>query len=286
MAFVNCEDMLNQAVKEGYAVPQFNINSLEWCKTVLETCESVKSPVILGTAMKAAQFMAGYRTMRGMVEAMLEDLHITVPVALHLDHGSYEACLDCINAGYTSVMFDGSKLPFEENLSQTRKLSELCRQKGISLEAEAGAIGADSKDAAGEHAVPEECTKLGSAGITMLAAGIGNIHGRYPENWKGLDWDLLQRIREGTGNLPLVLHGGSGIPDEMIRKAISLGVGKININTECQIAFMEGAREYFAQNRDQEPKGYFVRNLFAEALDQVRPVLLQKIEVFGCAGRG
>lgn len=286
MPLVNCEEMLKLAVKEHYAVPQFNINSLEWCKTVLETCEAMKSPVILGTAMKAAEFMAGYRTMNAMVRAMMEELAITVPVALHLDHGTYEACLECIDAGYTSVMFDGSKLPFEENLARTRELSKICRDRGISLEAETGIIGDGSQKTSGECADPEECRRLAEAQITMLAAGIGNIHGTYPPDWGGLRWDVLRQMKEKTGNIPLVLHGGSGIPEDMLKKAISLGVGKININTECQIAFMEGAREYFRQNRDLEPKGYFVRNLFAQGLDCMKPVLAQKITAFGCAGKG
>lgn len=286
MALVSCDEMLHQAVKGGYAVPQFNINSLEWCKTVLETCESLKSPVILGTAMKAAQFMAGYRTVHAMAEAMIKDLQITVPVSLHLDHGTFEACLDCIHAGYTSVMFDGSNLPFHINLSQTRELSKLCRKKGISLEAEAGTIGGGSEEAPGEYAVPEECMELAGAGITMLAAGIGNIHGNYPDNWTGLDWEVLQQIKHKTGSLPLVLHGGSGIPEEMLKKSISLGVSKININTECQTAFMEGAKNYFNQGHDLEPKGYFVRNMFSSALEYVKPVLIQKIHIFGSAGKG
>lgn len=285
MKLENCNAMLTKAVDGHYAVPQFNINGLEWCKGVLEVCQELRSPVILGTAMPAVAAMGGYRTVVNLVNGLLEDMDITVPVALHLDHGDYDTCLTCLMAGYSSVMFDGSKLPFEENLDKTRRLTALCRAKGVSVEAEAGAVGAAGLGA-GECADPLECRELAGAGITMLAAGIGNIHGVYPQDWTGLNWEVLSAVRAQTGNLPLVLHGGSGIPEEMLRRAISLGVGKININTECQLAFMAGAREYFEAGRDREEKGYFVRRLTGAGVEAMKPVLRKKIQQFGCAGKG
>lgn len=285
MSLVNCREMTWRALEEGYAVPQFNINGLEWCKTVLEVCQQEVSPVILGTAMAAVKSLGGYRTVVGMVHGLLEDLNITVPVALHLDHGSYEACLLCLKAGYSSVMFDGSKLPFEENLMKTRELAERCRQQDVSLEAEVGAIGR-TETGTGECADPLECARIAQEGITMLAAGIGNIHGVYPPNWKGLAWKTLEEIGDKVDGIPLVLHGGSGIPEDMITKAISMGVGKININTECQIAYMAGARAYFEQEMDRKEKGYFARNLTTAALEHIQPILKEKIALFGCGGKG
>ncbi|MBC8536413.1 class II fructose-bisphosphate aldolase [Feifania hominis] len=288
MRLVNCSEMLCRAVAGHYAVPQFNINGLEWCKGVLEICQQLRSPVILGTAMPAVKAMGGYRTVRKLVGGLLEDLDITVAVALHLDHGDYEACQLCLRAGYSSVMFDGSRLPFSENLAMTRELVTQCREAGVSVEAEVGAIGAvkGGKAGMGECADPSQCREMAAAGITMLAAGIGNIHGVYPPDWPGLSWQLLAEIKEGVGELPLVLHGGSGIPVDMLQKAIGLGVGKININTECQIAFMQGARRYFETGRDREEKGYFVRNLTAVGVEAMKPVIREKIEQFGCAGAG
>ena len=283
MKLVNCKEMTQRALAGGYAVPQFNINGLEWCKTVLEVCQAEGSPVILGTAMAAAKALGGYRTVVNMVLGLLEDLNITVPVALHLDHGSYEACLQCLDAGFSSVMFDGSKLPIEENLRLTRDLVARCAEKGASLEAEVGAIGRGG--ATGECADPDECGRIAAQGIDILAAGIGNIHGVYPDDWQGLAWDVLERIRCQVGQVPLVLHGGSGIPEDMIKRAISMGVGKININTECQIAYMAGCREYFAQGKDRQEKGYFARNLTAAGLVEIEPVLREKIALFGCANR-
>lgn len=287
MKTVNCSEMLTKAIAGGYAVPQFNVNGLEWTKGILEVCEELRSPVILGVAMKAAEAMAGYQTVTNMVEGMLEDMHITVPVALHLDHGSYDACLACLDAGFSSVMFDGSKLPFEENVKKVEDLVERCRAAGVSLEAEVGTIGAYSGGAvsSGECADPAECEKMAQLGVTMLAAGIGNIHGIYPADWQGLNWDVLTAIKQRVGALPLVLHGGSGIPAEMLRQAITLGVGKININTECQIAFMKGVRQYFEEDRDRMEKGYFVRTMLAAGVEQMKPVLREKIRLFGCAGK-
>ena len=248
MKLVNCKQMTQRALAEGYAVPQFNINGLEWCKTVLEVCQAEGSPVILGTAMAAAKAMGGYRTVANMVQGLMEDLHITVPVALHLDHGSYEACLECLDVGFSSVMFDGSKYPIEENVRLTRELVKRCAEKDASLEAEVGAIGRSG--VSGECADPAECGRIAAEGIDILAAGIGNIHGVYPDTWQGLAWDVLEKIRDQVGQVPLVLHGGSGIPEDMIKRAISMGVGKININTECQIAYMAGCREYFFQGKE------------------------------------
>ena len=287
MKTVNCSEMLTKAIAGGYAVPQFNVSGLEWTKGILEVCEELRSPVILGVAMKAAEAMAGYQTVTNMVEGMLEDMHITVPVALHLDHGSYDACLACLDAGFSSVMFDGSKLPFEENVKKVEDLVERCRAAGVSLEAEVGTIGAYSGGAvsSGECADPAECEKMAQLGVTMLAAGIGNIHGIYPADWQGLNWDVLTAIKQRVGALPLVLHGGSGIPAEMLRQAITLGVGKININTECQIAFMKGVRQYFEEDRDRMEKGYFVRTMLAAGVEQMKPVLREKIRLFGCAGK-
>ena len=287
MKTVNCSEMLTKAIAGGYAVPQFNVHGLEWTKGILEVCEELRSPVILGVAMKAAEAMAGYQTVTNMVEGMLEDMHITVPVALHLDHGSYDACLACLDAGFSSVMFDGSKLPFEENVKKVEDLVERCRAAGVSLEAEVGTIGAHSGGAvsSGECADPAECEKMAQLGVTMLAAGIGNIHGIYPADWQGLNWDVLTAIKQRVGALPLVLHGGSGIPAEMLRQAITLGVGKININTECQIAFMKGVRQYFEEDRDRMEKGYFVRTMLTAGMEQMKPVLREKIRLFGCAGK-
>ena len=287
MKTVNCSEMLTKAIAGGYAVPQFNVNGLEWTKGILEVCEELRSPVILGVAMKAAEARAGYQTVTNMVEGMLADMHITVPVALHLDHGSYDACLACLDAGFSSVMFDGSKLPFEENVKKVEDLVERCRAAGVSLEAEVGTIGAYSGGAvsSGECADPAECEKMAQLGVTMLAAGIGNIHGIYPADWQGLNWDVLTAIKQRVGALPLVLHGGSGIPAEMLRQAITLGVGKININTECQIAFMKGVRQYFEEDRDRMEKGYFVRTMLAAGVEQMKPVLREKIRLFGCAGK-
>jgi fructose-bisphosphate aldolase class II len=288
MKLINCSEILRKAVNEHYAVPQFNVNGLEWCRTVLKVCQDEKSPVILGTAMAAVSSMGGYTTVVNFVNGLIEDLVITVPVALHLDHGNYEACIKCYEAGYTSVMFDGSKYPFEENIAKTKELVDFCAKKNITVEAEVGSVGAAHEGAftEGEIADPEECGIISKTGITMLAVGIGNIHGVYPSNWKGLNWEVLTAIKKRVGDLPLVLHGGSGIPEAMLKEAIRLGVSKININTELQIAFMNKARDYFETGKDKEEKGYFIRNLINYGLKGIEPVLREKIKLFGCAGKG
>ena len=246
MALVSAKEMLQKAKAGHYAVGQFNINNLEWTKAILLTAEECKSPVILGVSEGAGKYMTGYKTVVGMVNGMLEELNITVPVALHLDHGSYEGAKKCIEAGFSSIMFDGSHLPFEENVEKTKELVAICNEKGMSIEAEVGSIGGEEDGVVGmgECADPKECKAIADLGVTMLAAGIGNIHGKYPENWAGLQFDVLDDIQKLTGEMPLVLHGGTGIPEDMIKKAISLCVSKINVNTECQLSFAEATRKY------------------------------------------
>ena len=252
MALVSAKEMLQKAKAGHYAVGQFNINNLEWTKTILLTAEECKSPVILGVSEGAGKYMAGYKTVVGMVNGMLEELNITVPVALHLDHGSYEGAKKCIEAGFSSIMFDGSHLPFEENVEKTRELIAICREKGMSIEAEVGSIGGeeDGVIGKGECADPNECKMIADLGVDMLAAGIGNIHGKYPANWEGLSFETLDAVQQLTGKMPLVLHGGTGIPDDMIKKAISLGVAKINVNTECQLSFADATRKYIEAGKD------------------------------------
>ena len=260
---VSAKDMLNKARDGKYAVGQFNINNLEWTKAILLTAEELKSPVILGVSEGAGKYMCGYKTVVGMVNGMLEELNITVPVALHLDHGSYDGAKACIEAGFSSVMFDGSHYPIEENVEKTTELVKICEEKGLSIEAEVGSIGGeeDGVIGAGECADPDECKAIADLGVTMLAAGIGNIHGKYPENWAGLSFDTLAAVKEKVGDMPLVLHGGTGIPEDMIKKAISLGVAKINVNTECQLAFQEATRKYIEAGKDLEGKGFDPRKL-------------------------
>ena len=262
MALVSAKEMLQKAKAGHYAVGQFNINNLEWTKAILLTAEECKSPVILGVSEGAGKYMAGYKTVVGMVNGMLEELNITVPVALHLDHGSYEGAKKCIEAGFSSIMFDGSHLPFEENVEKTKELVAICNEKGMSIEAEVGSIGGEEDGVVGmgECADPQECKAIADLGVTMLAAGIGNIHGKYPENWAGLQFDVLDDIQKLTGEMPLVLHGGTGIPEDMIKKAISLGVSKINVNTECQISFAEATRKYIEAGKDLEGKGFDPRS--------------------------
>ena len=257
MALVSAKEMLQKAKAGHYAVGQFNINNLEWTKAILLTAEECKSPVILGVSEGAGKYMTGYKTVVGMVNGMLEELNITVPVALHLDHGSYEGAKKCIEAGFSSIMFDGSHLPFEENVEKTKELVAICNEKGMSIEAEVGSIGGEEDGVVGmgECADPKECKAIADLGVTMLAAGIGNIHGKYPENWTGLQFDVLDDIQKLTGEMPLVLHGGTGIPEDMIKKAISLGVSKINVNTECQLSFAEATRKYIEAGKDLEGKG-------------------------------
>ena len=283
---VSAKEMLTKARAGKYAVGQFNINNLEWTKAILQTAEELKSPVILGVSEGAGKYMCGYTTVANMVKAMIDELGITVPVALHLDHGSYEGAKKCIEAGFSSVMFDGSHYPIEENLAKTKELVETCEKLGLSLEAEVGAIGGeeDGVVGSGEVADPEECKMIAELGVTMLAAGIGNIHGKYPENWAGLSFDTLAKIQELTGSMPLVLHGGTGIPADMIKKAISLGVSKINVNTECQLAFAAATREYIEQGKDLAGKGFDPRKLLAPGVEAIKATVKEKMELFGSVG--
>ncbi|MBO6162369.1 MAG: class II fructose-1,6-bisphosphate aldolase [Eubacterium sp.] len=284
---VSATDMLKKAVEGGYAVAQFNINNLEWTKSILLECEALKTPVILGVSEGAGKYMTGFKTVAAMVKAMDESLGITVPVALHLDHGTYEGAKACIEAGFTSIMFDGSSLPLEENIEKTKELVKICNEKGISLEAEVGGIGGeeDGVTSAGECADPEECAAVNALGVTMLACGIGNIHGKYPANWAGLSFDTLAAVKEKVGNTPLVLHGGSGIPDEQIKKAISMGVAKVNVNTECQIVFAEATRKYIEEGKDKQGKGYDPRKLLAPGAQAIRDEVKDRVAVFGSAGK-
>ncbi|MBD5141466.1 MAG: class II fructose-1,6-bisphosphate aldolase [Ruminococcus sp.] len=280
---VSAKDMLNKARDGKYAVGQFNINNLEWTKAILLTAQELKSPVILGVSEGAGKYMCGYKTVVGMVEGMLEELNITVPVALHLDHGTFEGAKACINAGFSSIMFDGSHYPIEENIAKTTALVNTCDVLGISLEAEVGSIGGeeDGVIGAGECADPNECKQIADLGVTMLAAGIGNIHGKYPENWAGLSFDTLAAVKEKVGDMPLVLHGGTGIPEDMIKKAISLGVAKINVNTECQLAFQAATRKYVEEGKDQQGKGFDPRKLLAPGFDAIKATVKEKMELFG-----
>ncbi len=269
---VSAKEMLTKAKAGKYAVGQFNINNLEWTKSILLTAEELKSPVILGVSEGAGKYMCGYKTVVGMVNGMLEELGITVPVALHLDHGSYEGAKACIEAGFSSIMFDGSHYPIEENVAKTKELVAVCNEKGMSIEAEVGSIGGeeDGVVGAGECADPEECKMIADLGVTMLAAGIGNIHGKYPENWAGLSFETLDAVQQLTGDMPLVLHGGTGIPEDMIKKAISLGVSKINVNTECQLSFADATRKYIEAGKDLEGKGFDPRKLLAPGADAIK----------------
>ena len=284
---VSAKEMLTKAKAGKYAVGQFNINNLEWTKSILQTAQELQSPVILGVSEGAGKYMCGYKTIVGMVEGMLEELDITVPVALHLDHGSFEGAKACINAGFSSIMFDGSSLPIDENVQKTTELVNTCNILGLSLEAEVGSIGGeeDGVIGAGECADPDECKKVADLGVTMLAAGIGNIHGKYPENWAGLSFETLDAIQAKTGDMPLVLHGGTGIPADMIKKAISLGVAKINVNTECQLAFQEATRKYIEAGKDLEGKGFDPRKLLAPGAEPIKATVKEKMELFGSVGK-
>lgn len=280
---VSAKEMLNKARDGKYAVGQFNINNLEWTKAVLLTAQECNSPVILGVSEGAGKYMCGFKTVAAMVKGMIEELKITVPVALHLDHGSYEGAKACIEAGFSSIMFDGSHYPIEENIAKTKELVELCNSKGISLEAEVGSIGGeeDGVIGAGECADPAECKAIAELGVTMLAAGIGNIHGKYPENWAGLSFETLEAVKVATGSTPLVLHGGTGIPEDMIKKAISLGVAKINVNTECQLSFAEATRKYIEAGKDLQGKGFDPRKLLAPGFEAIKATVKEKMELFG-----
>lgn len=284
---VSAKEMLTKAKAGKYAVGQFNINNLEWTKAVLLTAQECNSPVILGVSEGAGKYMAGYKTIVGMVNGMLQELNITVPVALHLDHGSYEGAKKCIEAGFSSVMFDGSHYPIEENIEKTKELISIANAKGISVEAEVGAIGGEEDGVIGngEVADPQECKQIADLGVTMLAAGIGNIHGKYPENWAGLNFDVLAKIQELTGEMPLVLHGGTGIPAEMIQKAISLGVSKINVNTECQLSFAEATRQYIEAGKDLQGKGFDPRKLLAPGFEAIKATVKEKMELFGSVNK-
>ena len=284
---VSAEEMLKKAKAGHYAVGQFNINNLEWTKSILLTAQEMKSPVILGVSEGAGKYMCGFKTVAAMVSAMVESLGITVPVALHLDHGTYEGSKACIEAGFSSIMFDGSSLPIEENVEKTKELVAICKEKGLSLEAEVGSIGGeeDGVVGAGECADPEECDRVAKLGVTMLAAGIGNIHGKYPDNWAGLSFETLDAIQQKTGEMPLVLHGGTGIPDDMIKKAIDLGVSKINVNTECQWAFQKATREYIMAGKDLEGKGFDPRKLLAPGAEAIKETVREKIKLFGSDGK-
>ena len=280
---VTAKEMLEKARDGKYAVGHFNINNLEWTKAILLTAQENNSPVILGVSEGAGKYMGGYKTIVGMVNGMLEELNITVPVALHLDHGSYEHCYKCMDAGFSSVMFDGSHYPIEENVAKTKELVAEAHKRGISIEAEVGSIGGEEDGVVGmgECADPKECKAIADLGVDFLAAGIGNIHGKYPANWQGLSFETLDAIQQLTGELPLVLHGGTGIPADMIKKAISLGVAKINVNTECQLAFAAATREYIEAGKDQQGKGYDPRKLLAPGFDAIKATVKEKMELFG-----
>ncbi|MBQ7353237.1 MAG: class II fructose-1,6-bisphosphate aldolase [Clostridia bacterium] len=284
---VSAKEMLEKAKAGKYAVGQFNINNLEWTKAILLTAQELNSPVILGVSEGAGKYMCGYETVVGMVKGMIKCLNITVPVALHLDHGSYEGAKACINAGFSSVMFDGSHYPIEENIAKTTELVNACNVLGISLEAEVGSIGGeeDGVVGAGECADPNECKMVADLGVTMLAAGIGNIHGKYPANWAGLNFDVLGAISEKVGDMPLVLHGGTGIPEDMIKKAISLGVSKINVNTECQLAFAAATRSYVEAGKDLSGKGFDPRKLLAPGFEAIKATVKEKMELFGSVNK-
>lgn len=284
---VSATEMLKKAKAGHYAVGQFNINNLEWTKAILLTAQENHSPVILGVSEGAGKYMGGYKTIVGMVNGMLEELKITVPVALHLDHGSYEHCYKCMDAGFSSVMFDGSHYPIEENVAKTKELVGEAHKRGVSIEAEVGSIGGeeDGVIGMGECADPKECKAIADLGVDFLAAGIGNIHGKYPANWQGLSFETLDAIQKLTGKMPLVLHGGTGIPEDMIKKAISLGVAKINVNTECQLSFADATRKYIEAGKDLEGKGYDPRKLLKPGADAIMATVKEKMELFGSVGK-
>ena len=284
---VSAKDMLVKAKAGKYAVGQFNINNLEWTKAILLTAQELNSPVILGVSEGAGKYMTGFKTVVGMVNGMLEELGITVPVALHLDHGTYEGAKKCIEAGFSSIMFDGSHYPIEENVEKTKELVGICREKGLSIEAEVGSIGGeeDGVVGAGECADPDECKMIADLGVDMLAAGIGNIHGKYPANWKGLSFETLDAVQQKTGDMPLVLHGGTGIPEDMIKKAISLGVAKINVNTECQLSFADATRKYIEAGKDLQGKGFDPRKLLAPGFEAIKATVKEKMELFGSVNK-
>lgn len=287
MGLVSAKQMLDKARDGKYAVGQFNINNLEWTKAILEMSQELGAPVILGVSEGAGKYMTGFKTVAAMVNAMLEEMKITVPVALHLDHGTYECCYKCIEAGFSSIMFDGSHLPIDENIAKTKELVDVCAKKGLSLEAEVGAIGGeeDGVIGKGECANPDECKKIADLKVSMLAAGIGNIHGKYPADWQGLSFDTLAAVKKKVGDMPLVLHGGTGIPTDQVKKAISLGVAKINVNTECQLAFHAATRKYIEEGKDLVGKGYDPRKILAPGTQAIKDTVKEKMEIFGCIGK-
>ena len=284
---VSAKEMLEKAREGKYAVGQFNINNLEWTKSILLTAQELQSPVILGVSEGAGKYMTGFKTVAAMVKAMMEELNITVPVALHLDHGTYDGCYKCIKAGFSSIMFDGSHYPIAENIEKTKELVKVAHAMGLSLEAEVGSIGGEEDGVVGmgECADPNECKSIADLGIDFLAAGIGNIHGKYPANWPGLRFDVLEQIKAAVGDMPLVLHGGTGIPEDMIKKAISLGVAKINVNTECQLSFAAATRAYVEAGKDQQGKGYDPRKLLAPGAEAIKATVKEKMELFGSVGK-
>ena len=284
---VSAKEMLEKARAGKYAVGQFNINNLEWTKSILLTAQELNSPVILGVSEGAGKYMTGFKTVAAMVSAMIDELNITVPVALHLDHGTYEGCYKCIKAGFSSIMFDGSHYPIEENIEKTKELVKIAHAMGLSLEAEVGSIGGEEDGVVGmgECADPNECKAIADLGIDFLAAGIGNIHGKYPANWQGLNFEVLENVKKAVGDMPLVLHGGTGIPADMIKKAISLGVAKINVNTECQLSFAAATRKYVEEGKDLQGKGFDPRKLLAPGAEAIKATLKEKMELFGSVGK-
>ena len=284
---VSAKEMMTKALAGKYAVGQFNINNLEWTKAILLTAQELQSPVILGVSEGAGKYMTGFKTVAAMVKAMDEELGITVPVALHLDHGTYEGCYKCVKAGFSSIMFDGSHYPFDGNLAKSTELVHVADQLGLSIECEVGSIGGEEDGVVGmgECADPDECKTIADLGVTMLAAGIGNIHGKYPANWPGLSFETLAAIKEKVGDMPLVLHGGTGIPDDMIKKAISLGVAKINVNTECQLSFQEATRKYIEEGKDLQGKGFDPRKLLNPGFEAIKAKVKEKMELFGSVGK-
>ncbi len=284
---VNAAEMLRKAKAGHYAVGHFNINNLEWTKSILLTAKEFRSPVILGVSEGAGKYMGGYHVVVNMVNGLLKDLDIDVPVALHLDHGTYEGCYKCIEAGFSSIMFDGSHYPIDENIAKTKELVKAAHDRGLSIEAEVGSIGGEEDGVVGmgECADPKECKQIADLGVDFLAAGIGNIHGKYPANWQGLSFETLDNIQKLTGDLPLVLHGGTGIPAEMVRKAITLGVSKVNVNTECQLAFADATRKYIEAGKDLEGKGFDPRKLLAPGAEAIKATVRDKMEMFGSIGK-
>ena len=284
---VSAKEMLEKARAGKYAVGQFNINNLEWTKSILLTAQELNSPVILGVSEGAGKYMTGFKPVAAMVSAMIDELNITVPVALHLDHGTYEGCYKCIKAGFSSIMFDGSHYPIEENIDKTKELVKIAHAMGLSLEAEVGSIGGEEDGVVGmgECADPNECKAIADLGIDFLAAGIGNIHGKYPANWQGLNFEVLENVKKAVGDMPLVLHGGTGIPADMIKKAISLGVAKINVNTECQLSFAAATRKYVEEGKDLQGKGFDPRKLLAPGAEAIKATVKEKMELFGSVGK-